>query len=71
MEKDPILSALARIEAKQDQVLAKQDVLDKEIGFIRQDCETIARKNALVAGGVVSTGILLIKAKLGLWDGAP
>ena len=68
--KDPILSALARIEAKQDQVLAKQDVLDKEIGFIRQDCETIARKNALVAGGVaggvVSTGILLIKAKLGL-----
>ena len=35
-QKDPILTALARIEAKQDQVLAQQENIDAEIKEIRK-----------------------------------
>ena len=67
MNKDPILEALARIEAKQDQF---QATMQEELAQIRQDCETQSRKTAALvgglSGGLVSTGIVLIKAKLGL-----
>ncbi len=69
-QQDPILAALARIEAKQDEQLKNQEHMDAQLDQIHADC----RRTAVVAGaasggvigGVVTTGILLIKAKLGL-----
>lgn len=69
-QQDPILAALARIEAKQDEQLKNQERMDAQLDQIHADC----RRTAVVAGaasggvmgGVVTTGILLIKAKLGL-----
>lgn len=67
---DPILAALARIEAKQDACLKNQERMDAQLDQIHADC----RRTAMVAGaasggvmgGIVTTGILLLKAKLGL-----
>ena len=67
---DPVLDALAEISRKQDTVIAKQDKLETQINQIHADCRRVARTNGAVAGGVsggiVSLGILLIKAKFGL-----
>ncbi|MDK4650092.1 hypothetical protein QG070_03435 [Kingella kingae] len=70
MDKDPILEALARIEAKQDLFLENQDKMEMELTEIRKDTKRMAAMTGAAAGGVsgglVTTGILLIKAKLGL-----
>ena len=70
LEKDPILAALARIEAKQDLFLENQDKMEMELTEIRKDTKRMAAMTGAAAGGVrgglVSTGILLIKAKFGL-----
>ena len=70
MEKDPLLEALARIEAKQDEQLKNQERMDAHIKQIHADC----KRNSLiagaasggVAGGVVAVGIAYIRAKLGV-----
>ena len=55
VNQDPILQALKEIQAKQDVTIAKQET---------------ARTNGAVAGavsgGLVATGITLIKAKFGI-----
>lgn len=69
-QQDPILAALARIEAKQDQSLKNQEKMEAEIAQIHQD----TRRTAMIVGGaagatgggLVSLGFALIKAKLGL-----
>ena len=66
LEKDPILAALARIEAKQDLALEQQTRMEREMDEIRQDTRRVAAITGGAAGGLVSTGILLIKAKFGL-----
>ena len=66
LEKDPILATLARIEAKQDLALEQQNRMEREMDEIRQDTRRVAAITGGVAGGLVSTGILLIKAKFGL-----
>lgn len=64
---DPILAALACIEGKVDDV---HDVMDVRLAQIHTECKrTAATRGAIaggVAGGLVSTGIALIKAKLGM-----
>ena len=66
----PILQALKEIQAKQDVTIAKQDDLEKHIKQIHDDCKKTARTNGAVAGavsgGLVATGITLIKAKFGI-----
>ena len=70
VNQDPILQALKEIQAKQDVTIAKQDDLEKHIKQIHDDCKKTARTNGAVAGavsgGVVATGITLIKAKFGI-----
>ncbi|SSY80648.1 hypothetical protein [Alysiella crassa] len=70
VNQDPILQALKEIQAKQDVTIAKQDDLEKHIKQIHNDCKKTARTNGAVAGavsgGLVATGIALIKAKFGL-----
>ena len=66
LEKDPLLAALARIEAKQDLTLEQQSRMESEIDEIRRDTRRVAAITGGAAGGLVSTGILLIKAKFGL-----
>jgi len=39
---DPILEALARIEAKQDDLLANQARMDEELQQIKKDCKKSA-----------------------------
>lgn len=71
---DPILKALKEIQAKQDLTIAKQDQLENHMKQIHDDCKKTARANGAVAGaiagtvsgGLVATGIALIKAKFGL-----
>lgn len=67
---DPILQALKEIQAKQDVTIEKQDQLEKHIKQIHDDCQKTARTHGAVAGavsgGLVATGIALIKAKFGL-----
>lgn len=66
---DPILNALKEIQEKQDITIKKQDDLEKHIKQIHDDCKKTARTNGAVAGGIagglVATGIALIKAKFG------
>ncbi len=68
--KDPILEMLREIRAKQDETLEKQDKMDTRLDQIHDDCKRVAQKNGAVAGGLagglVATGIALIKAKFGL-----
>lgn len=68
--KDPILSALARIEAKTDQTLQNQQAMKAEIAQIRRDTKRTAAVvggvSGAVGGGMVSVGWQLIKAKMGL-----
>lgn len=70
VNQDPILQALKEIQAKQDVTIEKQDQLEKHIKQIHDDCQKIARTHGAVAGavsgGLVATGIALIKAKFGL-----
>lgn len=70
MNKDPILAALARIEAKQDQSLANQEKMESEIRQIHADTKktaaVVGAVSGAVSGGIVSTGIALFRAKLGL-----
>ncbi|AUX60836.1 hypothetical protein JF634_05630 [Simonsiella muelleri] len=70
VNQDPILQALKEIQAKQDVTIAKQDDLEKHIKQIHDDCKKTARTNGAVAGavsgGLVATGITLIKAKFGI-----
>ena len=66
LEKDPILAALARIEAKQDLALEQQNRMEREMDEIRQDTRRVVAITGGAAGGLVSMGILLIKAKFGL-----
>lgn len=67
--RDPILSALARIEAKTDQTLHNQQQMQSEIAQIRQDTKRTAAVvggvSGAVGGGIVSVGWQLIKAKMG------
>lgn len=68
--KDPILESLARIEAKQDTILAQQTEMEAEIRQIHRDTRRTAAVvggvTGGVAGGIVSVGWQLIKAKMGL-----
>lgn len=70
MEKDPLLEALARIEAKQDEQLKNQERMDAHIKQIHKDCrrDSIIAGGAagIVTGGMVSVGVAYIRAKLGL-----
>lgn len=67
---DPVLHMLHEIRAKQDITIDKQERMDARLDEIHSDCKRAARTNGAVAGGVagglVSLGIALIKAKLGL-----
>lgn len=69
--KDPILEMLCEIRAKQDLTLEKQDTLEKRLDQIHDDCKRVAQRNGAVAGGLagglVATGIALIKAKFGFF----
>ena len=65
-QEDPILTALARIEAKQDQVLAQQENIDAEIKEIRKECRRTAAMYGGLGGMAVATGWEIVKAKLGL-----
>lgn len=68
--RDPILSALARIEAKTDQTLQNQQAMKAEIAEIHKDTKRTAAVvggvSGAVGGGIVSVGWQLIKAKMGL-----
>ncbi|WP_274571568.1 hypothetical protein [Neisseria leonii] len=74
MNQDPILAALARIEAKQDLCLANQEIMEEELQQIRAETRRISAATGAAAGGVAgalsggmaAAGIALIKAKLGL-----
>ena len=70
MEKDPLLEALARIEAKQDEQLKNQERMDAHIKQIHKDCRRdsmiTGAASGSVAGGVVTVAVLYIRAKLGL-----
>ena len=66
MNKDPILEALARIEAKQDLSLQNQEQMEADIQQISQDTKKTAAIVGAVSGGIVSTGIALFRAKMGL-----
>lgn len=63
---DPILAALARIEAKQDQALERQDQMDAEIKQIRNDCRRSAAITGGLSGGIVAAGIEFIRIKTGI-----
>lgn len=67
--RDPILSALARIEAKTDQTLQNQSEMKAEIAQIHRDTKRTAAVvggvSGAVGGGIVSLGWQLIKAKFG------
>ncbi|RPD86211.1 hypothetical protein EGK75_07455 [Neisseria weixii] len=68
--RDPILAALARIEAKTDQTLQNQQAMKAEIAEIHKDTKRTAAVvggvSGAVGGGIVSVGWQLIKAKMGL-----
>lgn len=68
--RDPILSALARIEAKTDETLKNQQAMKAEIAQIHKDTKRTAAVvggvSGAIGGGVVSVGWQLIKAKMGL-----
>lgn len=67
--KDPILAALARIEAKTDQTLKQQEAISEELAKIHKD----TKRTAAVVGGasgaatatIVSVGVELIRRVAG------
>ncbi|MDO4693062.1 MAG: hypothetical protein Q4A62_00325 [Eikenella sp.] len=67
---DPVMALLLEIREKQDQTIKNQERMDGQLQQIHADC----RRTAMVAGaasggvmgGIVTTGILMIKAKFGL-----
>lgn len=67
---DPILAALARIEAKQDAQLENQERMERDIRQIRRDTRRVSAVTGAaagaVSGGIVATGIALLRAKLGI-----
>ena len=65
MNKDPILQALARMEAKQDQLLENQERMDEEIQKIHKECRRVAILSGGLSGGVIALGIEFIRIKLG------
>ena len=64
--KDPILAALARIEAKQDDLLKNQAEMHAELQQIRKDVKRTAAVYGGIGGVIVSTGWELLRAKLGV-----
>ena len=68
--KDPILEALARIEAKQDDILNRQNGMEDEIKQIHRDTRvtatTVDGASGALASGIVTAAIALARAKLGL-----
>ncbi|WP_066076202.1 hypothetical protein [Bergeriella denitrificans] len=65
MDKDPILAALARIEAKLELQIAKTEEVENELKEIRKECKRSAAVYGGLGGVIVSTGWELIRAKLG------
>ena len=65
MDKDPILAALARIEAKQDEQLENQARMDEEIKQIRKECKRSAAITGGLSGGIVAAGLEFLRIKLG------
>lgn len=65
MNKDPILQALVRMEAKQDQLLENQERMDEEIQKIHKECRRDAILSGGLSGGVIALGIEFIRIKLG------
>lgn len=69
-QQDAVMKLLLEIREKQDQTIKNQECMDKQLQQIHADC----RRTAVIAGaasggvmgGIVTTGVLLIKAKLGL-----
>ena len=68
--KDPILEALARSEAKQDDILNRQNGMEDEIKQIHRDTRvtaaTVGGASGALASGIVTAAIALARAKLGL-----
>lgn len=64
--KDPILAALARIEAKQDDLLKNQAEMDAELQQIRKDVKRTAAVYGGLGGVIVSIGWELLRVKLGV-----
>lgn len=64
-DKDPILAALARIEAKQDESLENQARMDEEIRQIHRECKRSAVITGGLSGGIVAAGIELLRIKFG------
>lgn len=62
---DLILEALARIEAKQDDLLANQARMDEELQQIKKDCKKSAAVYGGLGGVIVTTGWELLRAKFG------
>ncbi len=68
--KDPILEALARIEAKQDDILNRQNGMEDEIKQIHRDTRvtaaTVGGASGALAGGIIATAVAFARAKFGL-----
>lgn len=66
---DPILEALARIEAKTDETLKNQTEMKTEIAQIHKDTRKAAviagSASGAITGGLVSAAIMTVRAKLG------
>ncbi|MDO1509954.1 MULTISPECIES: hypothetical protein [unclassified Neisseria] len=67
--KDPVLAALVRIEAKQEQMLENQQAMDEEIKEIRKECRKTAALYGGLGGMTVAAGWEMIKLKLGIGGG--
>lgn len=70
INKDPVLQALAEINGKQDIILENQERQNEEIRRIRRDTRRVSAVTGAaagaVSGGIVATGISLLRAKFGL-----
>ena len=62
---DPILKKLTQIDRKLDQSLGNQAQLNEKIAQIDRDTKRTAAVVGGVSGGLIATGIALIKAKFG------
>ncbi|MCP1772868.1 hypothetical protein J2T38_001704 [Neisseria perflava] len=65
LQKDPILQALVRIEAKQDLQIAKTEEMEQELREIRKECRRTSALYGGLGGAIVSTGWEFIRLKLG------